>query len=65
MKINIRDLTTALRAVELQTIKVSHLDLADIPLPNDQKERTHSACVSLIECLLVIIHDLEAAATES
>ena len=31
MKINIRDLTKALRDVELQTIKVSHLDFANIP----------------------------------
>lgn len=60
MKINIRDLTKALRDVELQTIKVSHLDLANIPLPEDQKERAHSACVALVEQVLGIIHDLES-----
>lgn len=59
MKINIRDLTKALRDVELQANKVQMLDMADIPLPKDQKERTHSACVALIEQVLVIIHDLE------
>jgi hypothetical protein len=60
MKIDTQQLNTLIYAVSLQTTKVNQLDEAQLPLSEEQIAATHSACVDLIEQLLVIINDLEA-----
>ena len=59
MKIDSTRLDTLIRDVELQIVKTNQLDHAGMPLPEQQKQKTHTACVNLIEQLLIIIHDLE------
>lgn len=60
MKIDRTHLDSLIYDVSLQTTKIHHLEEAHLAPSDEQKQKTHTACVNLIEQLLIIIHDLES-----
>ena len=59
MKIDSTRLDTLIRDVELQIVKTNHLDNAGMPISEQQQKKMYTACIDLIEELLIILNELE------